>query len=138
MGLNTLTLNIQTMPITRSGNPVHKLDKYFIHSARRDESGRLKLTISSAAGYGRITNTNEIKRRLVDGTMQLVILSSNEDIAVKADDVVRNNEDRYNPNFDGRSTQWTVREMQVFVNPNNNELSVEMNGKIYTLDQFFK
>jgi len=34
--------------------------------------------------------------------------------------------------------QWTVREIPVFVNPNNNELSVEVNGKVYTLDEFFK
>jgi hypothetical protein len=72
------TLTFQAMPITKSGNAVHKLDKYFITQARRDENGRLKLTIASAAGYGRLTNTEEIKRKLADKQIQLVVLSSNE------------------------------------------------------------
>jgi photosystem P840 reaction center protein PscD len=67
-----------------------------------------------------------------------VVLSSNEDIAVPVNDTVMLNEERYNMNYDGRGVQWTVREIQVFVNPNNNELSVEVNGKVYTLDEFFK
>jgi photosystem P840 reaction center protein PscD len=41
-------------------------------------------------------------------------------------------------NYDGRGVQWTVREIQVFVNPNNNEMSVEINGKVIPLDEFFK
>lgn len=126
------------MPLNKSGNVVHKVDKYFIHSAKRDERGRLKLTISSAAGYSRINATPEFKRKIMDGTAQLVVLSSNEDIAVPVNDTVMLNEERYNMNFDGRGVQWTVREIQVFVNPNNNELSVEVNGKVYTLDEFFK
>lgn len=126
------------MPITKSGNAVHKLDKYFITQARRDDFGRLKLTIASAAGYGRLSNTEEMKRKLQEGQLQIVILSSNEDIAIPVDDIVKLNEERYNMNYDGRGVQWTVREIQVFVNPNNNELSVEVNGKVYTLDQFFK
>lgn len=126
------------MPLNKSGNPVHKVDKYFIHSAKRDERGRLKLVISSAAGYGRISATPEFKRKIADGTAQLVVLSSNEDIAVKLDETVKLNEERYNMDFDGRGVQWTVRELKVFVNPNNNELCVEANGKVYTLDEFFK
>ncbi len=126
------------MPLNKSGNVVHKIDKYFIHSAKRDERGRLKLTISSAAGYGRISATPEFKRKIMDRTAQLVVLSSNEDIAVPVNDTVILNEERYNMNYDGRGVQWTVREIPVFVNPNNNELSVEVNGKVYTLDEFFK
>jgi len=38
------------MPLNKSGNAVHKIDKYFIHSAKRDERGRLKLTISLQLG----------------------------------------------------------------------------------------
>jgi photosystem P840 reaction center protein PscD len=125
------------MPI-KSGNVVHKLDKYFITFAKRDDYGNLKLTIASAAGYGRLSNTVEMKRKLEEGQIQICILSSNDDIAIKLDQNVLLNEDRYNPNFDKRSTQWTVREIQVFVNPNNNELSVEANGKVYTLNEFFK
>jgi photosystem P840 reaction center protein PscD len=125
------------MPI-KSGNVVHKLDKYFITFAKRDDFGNLKLTIASAAGYGRLSNTVEMKRKLEEGQIQICILSSNDDIAIKLDQNVLLNEDRYNPNFDKRSTQWTVREIQVFVNPNNNELSVEANGKVYTLNEFFK
>ncbi len=132
------TLTFQAMPITKSGNAVHKLDKYFITQARRDENGRLKLTIASAAGYGRLTNTEEIKRKLADKQLQLVVLSSNEDIKYPVDDWVKLNEERYNMNYDGRGVQWTVREIQVFVNPNNNEMSVELNGKVMTLDEFFK
>lgn len=126
------------MPITKSGNAVHKLDKYFITQAKRDQNGRLRLTIASAAGYGRHTNTEEIKRKLADRQIQLVVLSSNDDIRIPLDDWVKLNEERYNMNFDGRGVQWTVREIQVFVNPNNNELSVEINGKVLTLDEFFK
>ncbi len=126
------------MPITKSGNAVHKLDKYFITKATRDDFGRLKLTIASAAGYGRLSNTEEIKRKLADKQIQVVVLSSNEDIKIPLDDWVKLNEDRYNMNYDGRGVQWTVREIQVFVNPNNNEMSVEIGGKVYTLDQFFK
>ncbi len=74
----------------------------------------------------------------MDRTAQLVVLSSNEDIAVPVNDTVILNEERYNMNYDGRGVQWTVREIPVFVNPNNNELSVEVNGKVYTLDEFFK
>jgi photosystem P840 reaction center protein PscD len=132
------TLTFQAMPITKSGNAVHKLDKYFITQARRDENGRLKLTIASAAGYGRLTNTEEIKRKLADKQIQLVVLSSNEDIKYPIDDWVKLNEERYNMNYDGRGVQWTVREIQVFVNPNNNEMSVEINGKVIPLDEFFK
>jgi photosystem P840 reaction center protein PscD len=126
------------MPILKSGNAVHKLDKYFIFSAKRDENGKLRLTISSAAGYGRLTNTGEITRKLEEGQIQVVVLSSNEDIGVKLDQTVQLNEERYNLNYDGRGVQWTVREIQVFVNPNNNQLSVEANGKVYTMDEFFK
>jgi photosystem P840 reaction center protein PscD len=66
------------------------------------------------------------------------VLSSNEDIKYPLDDWVKLNEERYNMNYDGRGVQWTVREIQVFVNPNNNEMSVEINGKVMTLDEFFK
>ncbi|MDX2130021.1 MAG: photosystem P840 reaction center protein PscD [Chloroherpetonaceae bacterium] len=126
------------MPITRSGNVVHKLDKYFITQAKRGDRGKLKLTIASAAGYGRLSNTEEMKRKLQEGQLQVCVLSSNEDIAIRTEDTVKLNEERYNMDYDSRGVKWTVREMQVFVNPNNNELSVEVRGRVYTLDEFFK
>lgn len=127
------------MPLSsKSGNAVHKVDKYFIFSTERNAQGKLKLKLSSAAGYGRPSGTEEIKRRVREGTMQLVILSNNEQIKVKASDVVKFNDERYVTDYDQRSVKWAVREMQVFVNPNTNELAVEMNGKIYPLDEFFE
>lgn len=128
------------MPVTpiRSGNAVHKIDKYFIHSTERDANGRIKLKLSSAAGYGRLTNTEEIKRKLRDGAIQLTVLSNNEQIKVKTGDAVKSNEERYVIDYDERGVKWTVRELQVFVNPSTNEMSVELLGKVYTIDEFFE
>jgi photosystem P840 reaction center protein PscD len=120
----------------KSGNPVHKVEKYFIHSTERNEYGALKLNISSASGHSRVNGTEELKSRISDGSINLFVLSNNEQIRVNLQ--VKLNEDRYVTDFDGRGVKWTVREIEVFVNLNNNELSVEVNGRVYTLDEFFE
>jgi photosystem P840 reaction center protein PscD len=126
------------MSVWRTGNAVHTVDKYFITNTARDQNGRLKLTISSAGGYGQLTNTNQIIDLIKSGEMNLMVLTTNPNIAVDVEGAVKANEERYVTDFDNRGVRCTVREMVVFVNPSTNELSVEFNGNIMALEQFFK
>ncbi|NTW50604.1 MAG: photosystem P840 reaction center protein PscD [Chlorobiales bacterium] len=126
------------MSVWRSGNAVHTADKYFISSAERDQNGRLSLTIASAGGYGKLSNTKQIKDLLKNNQIKLVVLSCNEDIAFDAEKMVRTQEERYVTDFDGRGVRSTMREIPVFVNPNTDQMSVEIDGKVLSVDRFFK
>ncbi|ACF13732.1 photosystem P840 reaction center protein PscD [Chloroherpeton thalassium ATCC 35110] len=126
------------MSIWRTGNPVHKIDKYFITKAERDDYGRLNLTFASTGGYGQLTNIPEIKKLLKNHDIQVAVLSSNEDIAINLQEFVKSSEERYVTDFDGRGVRSTMREVQVFVNPNTDEMVVDINGRLYSLNEFFK
>jgi photosystem P840 reaction center protein PscD len=126
------------MSVWRTGNPVHKADKYFITDVERDQNGRVLLSLSSAGGYGKITNTPQVKELIKEGAINVFVLSSNENIAMNGEKLVRDSEERYVTDFDGRSVRCTMREMPVFVNPNNDRMSIEVNGRVYTLEEFFK
>ncbi|NTV44935.1 MAG: photosystem P840 reaction center protein PscD [Chlorobiales bacterium] len=126
------------MSVWRSGNAVHTADKYFISSAERDQNGKLNLTIASAGGYGKLSNTRQIKDLLKNNQIKLVVLSCNEDIAMDIARMVKTEEERYVTDFDGRGVSATMREIPVFVNPNTDQMAVEINGRVLSVDQFFK
>lgn len=126
------------MSIWRTGNAVHKVDKYFITNTERDELGQLKLTISSAGGYGQLTNTNQILDLIRSKEINLFVLTTNPNIAVDVEGAVKSNEERYVTDFDDRGVRCTVREMPIFINPNTEDLSIEFDGQIMSLDRFFK
>lgn len=126
------------MSVWRSGNAIHTADKYFISSAERDQNGGLKLTIASAGGYGKLSNTKQIKDLLRSNQIKLVVLSCNQDIAFDAEKMVITQEERYVTDFDRRGVRSTMREIPVFVNPNTDLMSVEIDGKVLPLGQFFK
>lgn len=126
------------MSVWRSGNAVHTADKYFITNTERDQNGKLNLTIASAAGYGKLNNTKQIKDLLKNHQIKLVVLSCNENIAFDAEKMVRAQEERYVTDFDGRGVRSTMREIPVFVNPNNDQMSVEIDGRVIPVDRFFK
>lgn len=126
------------MSIWRTGNPVHKVDKYFITETERDINGRLLITASSVGGYGRLTNIKEIKKLIKNHEINLFVLTTNPQIAVDMAGAVQLIEESYVTDFDRRGVRSTVREIVVFINPSNDELYVEHNGRTIPLDQFFE
>jgi len=126
------------MSIWRTGNPVHKVDKYFITETERDINGRLLITASSVGGYGRLTNIKEIKKLIKNHEINLFVLTTNPQIAVDMAGAVQLIEESYVTDFDRRGVRSTVREIVVFINPSNDELYVEHNGRTISLDQFFE
>jgi len=126
------------MSIWRTGNPVHKVDKYFITKTERDEYGQLQITFSSAGRYGQLTNINAIKKLLKTKEVQVAVLTTNDNIAIDLKEFVKAAEERYVTDFDGRSVRTTMREVQVFVDPSTDEMVIDINGRLYPLDEFFK
>lgn len=126
------------MSVWRSGNPVHTADKYFISTTERDQNGALRLTIASASGHGKLSDTKLIKDLLKSEKIKVVVLSCNENIALDVDRMVKTEEERYVTDFDGRGVRSAMREIPVFVNPNTDQMSVEINGRVLSVNQFFK
>jgi photosystem P840 reaction center protein PscD len=120
-----------------SGNAVHKAEKYFITSAKRDQYDRLQVELMPASGRRKLSPTKEMIRRLIDGEIEIYILTTQPDIAINIGKQVIDMENRYVIDFDKRGVKWTMRDIPVFYREGKG-LCVELDNKIYTLDQFFK
>ncbi|UZJ38370.1 MULTISPECIES: photosystem P840 reaction center protein PscD [unclassified Prosthecochloris] len=121
-----------------SGNALHKVAKYFITSAKRDPNGKLELVISPASGRRKLSPTKEIIEQLKEGKIQLLVLTTQPDIAINLPQKVLDNENRYVIDFDKRGIKWTMRDIPVFYDNLRDQLCVEIDKETYTLDQFFK
>jgi len=121
-----------------SGNAVHKAEKYFITSAKRDRNDRLQLEICPASGRTKLSPTKEMISRLIAGEIEIYVLTTQPDIAINIEQKVLDNENRYVIDFDKRGVKWTMRDIPVFYNSLNKELCVEIDRRTYTLNEFFK
>ncbi len=121
-----------------SGNALHKVTKYYITSAKRDNNGRLDITISPASGRTKLKPTDQFIRQLENKEVQLLVLTTQPDIALDLNKMVIDNENRYVIDFDKRGVKWTMRDLPVYYNTMKRELCVEVDGVCYTLDKFFK
>ena len=121
-----------------SGNAVHKAKKYFIISAKRDQNNKLKLQISPATGRKKLLPTEEMINKVMRGEIELTVLTTQPDIAIKLEQKVLDNENRYVIDFDNRGIKWTMRDIPVFYSSMTRQLSVEIDRQIYTLNEFFK
>jgi photosystem P840 reaction center protein PscD len=120
-----------------SGNAVHKAEKYFITSAKRDRNDRLQVEIMPASGRRKLSPTQEMIRKLIDGEIEIYILTTQPDIAIDLAQKVLDNENRYVIDFDKRGVKWTMRDIPVYYHQGKG-LCVEIDRKVYTLDEFFK
>jgi photosystem P840 reaction center protein PscD len=121
-----------------SGNAVHKAQKYFITSAKRDRSGKLQLEISPASGRRTLLPTKGMIDKVISGEIELYVLTTQPDIGINLQQKVLDNENRYVIDFDKRGVKWTMRDIPVFYDTLHRQLSVEIDRKTYTLDEFFK
>ncbi|NTU97982.1 MAG: photosystem P840 reaction center protein PscD [Chlorobiaceae bacterium] len=121
-----------------SGNAVHKAEKYFITSAKRDNKGKLDLRISPASGRRSLLPTKGIVDKVISGEIELYVLSTQPDIGINLSQKILDNENRYVIDFDKRGIKWTMRDIPVFYDSLHRQLSVEIDRRTYTLDEFFK
>ncbi|HED31759.1 MAG TPA: reaction center protein [Prosthecochloris aestuarii] len=121
-----------------SGNALHKVTKYYITAAKRDRNGQLDITISPASGRTKLKPTPTFVNQLKNGEVQLLVLTTQPDIALDLNKKVLDNENRYVIDFDKRGVKWTMRDLPVYFNTLKNRLCVEVDGVSYTLDEFFK
>jgi len=120
-----------------SGNAVHKAEKYFITSAKRDNNGKLQVEIRPASGRRTLSPTKEMIQRLVNGEIEIWVLTTQPDIAINLAQKVLDNENRYVIDFDKRGVKWTMRDIPVFYDMGKG-LCVEIDRRTYTLNEFFK
>jgi len=120
-----------------SGNAVHKAEKYFITSAKRDRNDRLQIELTPASGRRKLSPTKEMIRKLIDGEIEVYILTTQPDIAIDLAQKVLDNENRYVIDFDKRGVRWTMRDIPVFYHQGKG-LCVEIDRRVYTLNEFFK
>jgi photosystem P840 reaction center protein PscD len=120
-----------------SGNAVHKAEKYFITSAKRDQRDNLQLEIVPASGRRKLSPTKEMIQRLIAGEIEIFVLTTQPDIAIDINKLVLDNENRYVIDFDKRGVKWTMRDIPVFYQEGKG-LCVEIDRRTYTLNEFFK
>ncbi|HHE07453.1 MAG TPA: reaction center protein, partial [Chlorobaculum parvum] len=120
-----------------SGNAAHKAEKYFITSAKRDRNDRLQIEIVPSSGRRKLSPTPEMIRRLINGEIEIFVLTTQPDIAIDINKQVIDMENRYVIDFDKRGIKWTMREIPVFYCESKG-LCVELQNRIYTLNEFFK
>lgn len=120
-----------------SGNAVHKAEKYFITSAKRDRDDRLQIELMPASGRRKLSPTKEMIRKLIDGEIEIYVLTNQPDIAINLGKQVIDMENRYVIDFDKRGIKWTMRDIPVFYREGKG-LCVELDNRIYTLNEFFK
>jgi len=111
-----------------SGNAVHKAEKYFITSAKRDNRNGLQLQISPASGRRKLSPTKEIINKVISGEIELFVLTTQPDIGIDLKKKVIDNENRYVIDFDNRGVKWTMRDIPVFYDSLHRQLSIEIIG----------
>ncbi len=121
-----------------SGNAVHKAEKYFITSAKRDAYGKLQVQISPSSGRRKLSPTKEIVNKVISGEIELFVLSTQPDIGIDLNKIILDNENRYVIDFDNRGIKWTMRDIPVFYSSLQQQLCVEIARRTYTLNEFFK
>lgn len=121
-----------------SGNAAHKVEKYYITSAKRDDQGKLQVHISPASGRRKLSPTKEMVNKIIAGEIELFVLSTQPDIGINLKQKVLDNENRYVIDFDNRGIKWTMRDIPVFYNSLDKKLCIEIDRRTYTLDEFFK
>lgn len=121
-----------------SGNAVHKAEKYYITSAKRDTYGKLQVQISPSSGRRKLSPTKEMINKIISGEIELFVLTTQPDIGIDIKKKVIDNENRYVIDFDKRGIKWTMRDIPVFYNSLEQKLCVEIDRRTYTLDEFFK
>ncbi len=120
-----------------SGNAAHKAEKYFITSAKRDRNDNLQLEIVPASGRKKLAPTKEMIQRLINGEIEIYVLTTQPDIAIDINKLVIDNENRYVIDFDKRGVKWTMRDIPVFYKEGKG-MCVEIDRRCYTLNEFFK
>jgi photosystem P840 reaction center protein PscD len=90
-----------------------------------------------ASGRRKLSPTKEMIRKLIDGKIEIYILTTQPDIAIDLAQKVLDNENRYVIDFDKRGVKWTMRDIPVFYHQGKG-LCVEIDRKVYTLNEFFK
>jgi len=120
-----------------SGNAAHKAEKYFITSAKRDRNDALQIELVPASGRRKLSPTKEMIRKLIDGEIEIYVLTTQPDIAINIGQKVLDNENRYVIDFDKRGVKWTMRDIPVFYKEGMG-LCVEIDRRTYTLNEFFK
>lgn len=121
-----------------SGNANHKVEKYYITAAKRDRTGRLEITISPTSGRRKLSPTPEMINKIMMGEVELFVLSTHPDIGINLAQKVLDNENRYVIDFDNRGIKWTMRDIPVFYSSTERQLCVEIDRRMYTLNEFFK
>ena len=121
-----------------SGNAVHKVEKYYITSAKRDRNGKLELEIVPTSGRRKLSPTKEMIQRLINGEIEILVLTTQPDIAIDLSKLVLDNENRYVIDFDKRGVKWTMRDVPVFYDMGRKQLCIDIDRRTYTLDEFFK
>jgi photosystem P840 reaction center protein PscD len=76
--------------------------------------------------------------RVIAGEIELTIMSTLPDIGINLSQKILDNENRYVIDFDNRGVKWTMRDIPVFYNSITRQLSVEIDRRTYSLDEFFK
>lgn len=121
-----------------SGNAVHKAEKYFITSAKRDYYNDLQIQISPSSGRRKLSPTKEIINKIISGEIELFVLTTQPDIGIDIKKLVLDNENRYVIDFDKRGVKWTMRDIPVFYDSLHRQLCIEIDRRTYTLNEFFK
>ncbi len=123
---------------TWSGNAVHKAEKYFITSAKRNSKDELQVEIVPASGRRKLSPTKEMVKKLIAGEIEIYVMTTQPDIAIDLSQKVLDNENRYVIDFDKRGVKWTMRDIPVFYDSGRSQLCVEIDRRTYTLNEFFK
>jgi len=121
-----------------SGNAAHKVEKYYITSAKRDQNDKLQVQIAPVSGRRKLSPTKEMINKIIAGEIELFVLSTQPDIGIDLKKKILDNENRYVIDFDNRGIKWTMRDIPVFYNSLDQKLCIEIDRRTYTLDEFFK
>ena len=121
-----------------SGNATHKVEKYYITSAKRDQYDKLQVQRAPVSGRRKLSPTKEMINKIIAGEIELFVLSTQPDIGIDLKKKILDNENRYVIDFDNRGIKWTMRDIPVFYNSFDQKLCIEIDRCTYTLDEFFK
>ena len=76
--------------------------------------------------------------KIISGEIDLFVLSTQPDIGIDLKKLILDNENRYVIDFDNRGIKWTMRDIPLFYSSLQQQLCIEIDRRIYTVDEFFK